>query len=149
MNWNLVKEYFEDDGMLIDVYYEQMTTHGWEELFNWLSTCQDVTSVNCYIPEIDENLEKIPSDVARYIEMNGFYCFVSILVGGITVFLRFYEQTELECDISPSEIENDKQLATLLNVLEKIKFITGVNRYLVCPENCKESAFILNGEFIA
>ncbi|MFT4906756.1 MAG: hypothetical protein ACI978_000829, partial [Oleispira sp.] len=37
MNWNLAKEYFDDDGMLIDVYYENMTTDGWLKLFVWLS----------------------------------------------------------------------------------------------------------------
>lgn len=146
MNWNLAKEYFEDDGMLVDIYYEHMTTHGWEKLFGWLSTSSDVTSINCYTPETDENLEKIPNDVGRQIEINGFYCFASILIGGITLFLRFYEKTELECDISPSDIDSEKKLITFIEVLERIKLITGTNSYLVCPENNKEGAFIINGK---
>ena len=146
MNWNLEKKYFEDDGMLIDAYYEKMTTSGWEKLFDWLSTNSDVTSVNCYIPETDENLENIPSDVAKYIEVSGFYCFVSILVDGITLFLRFYEKAELECDISPSEIDSEKKFLILLKLLEQIKSITSAKGYIVCPENSKESAFIINGE---
>lgn len=146
MNWNLAKEYFYDDGMLIDVYYEHMTTVGWVKLFDWISTNSDVTSVNCYIPKTDENLDKLPDDVGRYIEDSGFYCFVSMLVEGMTLFLRFYEATELECDISPSEVNNEINLVALITVLEKIKSITGVNHYLVCPENSKRSAFILNGE---
>ena len=109
MNWNLAKEYFYDDGMLIDVYYEHMTTEGWVKLFDWLSTNSDVTSVNCYIPKTDENLDKLPDDVATYIENSGFYCFVSMLVEGMTLFLRFYEASELECDVSPSEVNNEKK----------------------------------------
>ncbi len=149
MNWILAKEYFEDDGMLIDVYYEHMTTSGWEKLFRWLSTNSNVTSINCYIPETDENLEKLPNEVASYIDVNGFYCFVSMLVGDITLFLRFYEKTELECDISPSEVDSEDKLFALLGALEEIKFITGSPRYLVCPENSKEGVFIINGELVA
>jgi len=146
MNWNLAKEYFYDDGMLVDVYYEHMTNDGWLKLFDWLSTNSDVTSINCYILQTDENLDKLPDDVGRYIENSGFYCFVSILVEGMTLFLRFYEASELECDVSPSEVNSEKKLIALIKALEKIKAITGTNRYLVCPENSKRSAFIINGE---
>lgn len=149
MNWKLAKEYFEDDGMLVDVYYERMTMSGWKELFGWLSINSNVTSVNCYIPEIDENLAELPKEVAAYIDVEGFYCFVSILVGDITLFLRFYEKTELECDISPSEIDSAEKLFALIGALEEIKVITGSPRYLVCPENSKEGAFIVNGKLVA
>ena len=149
MNWKLAKKHFEDDGMLVDVYYEYMTTCGWEKLFGWISTNSNVTSINCYIPETDKNLEKIPKEVAAYIDVSGFYCFVSILVGDITLFLRFYEKTELECDISPSDIDSEEKLFALLGVLEEIKIIAGSPRYLVCPENSKEGAFIVNGELVA
>jgi hypothetical protein len=149
MNWKLAKEYFEDDGMLVDVYYEHMTTSGWEKLFGWLSANSNVTSINCYIPESDENSEKFPKDINAYIDVSEFYCFVSMLVGDITLFLRFYEKSELECDVSPSEIDSEEKLFALLSILEEIKVVTGSSRYLVCPENSKEGVFIVNGELVA
>lgn len=146
MNWNLAKEYFDDDGMLIDVYYEHMTTDGWLKLFAWLSNNPDVSSVNCYIPETGENLDRLPHDVDRYIESSGFYCFVSLLIEGMTIILRFYEASELECDVSPSEVNEEIKLMALLDTLEKIKSITSTDHYLICPENNKNGAFIINGE---
>jgi len=149
MNWKLAKPHFKDDGMLIDIYYEHMSIHGWEKLFSWLSTNENVTSINCYIPETDQNLEKLPNEIAIYINNNSFYCSVSLLVCGITLFLRFYEKTELECDISPSEIQSEEKLFALLGVLEEIRVLTGVERYLVCPENCRDDVFIINGVIVA
>lgn len=149
MKWDLIKEKFSDDGVLVDIYYEHMTTNGWKSLYNWLSTNSDVTSVNCYIPSIDKNLEQLPSDIVRHIDDSGFYCFVSILVCGITIFLRYYDKSELECDVSPSEINSEEKLISLLSVLEKIKEIVGVNSYLICPENCKDGAFLINGKLVS
>jgi hypothetical protein len=148
MIWEIAKKYFKDQGGLVDIYYENMTTFGWEELFRWLSSNPNVASVNCYLPESDENLEELPKGVASHIDDDGFYCFVSVLVGDMTLFLRFYEKAELECDVSPSEMDSEENFSALINILDEIKMITGSPRYLICPESSKGEAFIINGELV-
>ena len=148
MNWASTKQYFSDHGALIDIYYEDMREESWTNLFNWLSANDSLDSVNCYSPEKDENFEEIPDNVADLLNEKGFYCFVSVLINDITLFLRFYEKDELECDISPKEIESEEKLKSLLTVLDEIKNVTGVSNYVMCPENSKENVFYKNGVFI-
>lgn len=137
---------FRDHHSLLDIYYEQMNAEAWIKVFGWLSGCSEVVSINCYVPKTGQNIEYLPTNIAEYIEQEGFYCFISLMVSGINLVLRFYIKSEIECDISPKEIGTEEQLHSLFNFLEKIRAISGVSKYVICPENCKEKAFIVNGK---
>lgn len=139
---------FKNQHMLLDIYYEQMNAEAWVKVFGWLSGCSEVISINCYVPEIDQNLEHLPTNIAECVEQEGFYCFISLMVSGINLVLRFYIKSEIECDISPRDIDTEEKLYSLFNFLEKIRAVSGVSKYIICPENCKEEAFIVNGELL-
>jgi hypothetical protein len=147
MNWSIAKHHFNDHHALIDIYYEAMNDIAWLKLFSWLSENTNVSSINCYISSTDQNLDYFPEDIAKQINEKGFYCFASLLIDDITLFLRFYDKEELECDISPKEIDSEGKLRSLLNILDEIKEIIGVRKYILCPENYKEGTFNVNGVF--
>ena len=46
MNWNSIKQNFEDDGALVDIYYEGMSDDRWVKLFTWLRAHENLESVN-------------------------------------------------------------------------------------------------------
>lgn len=149
MNWNSIKQNFEDDGALVDIYYEGMSDDRWVKLFSWLRAYENLESVNCYDPIKDQNLECIPETIQNILNQKGFYCFVSLQVKGISISFRFYEKTELECDVSPKEIDCEAKVNTLLNILACVQNVVSASRYIICPENCKKSAFNINGEFVS
>ncbi|GGY78546.1 hypothetical protein GCM10011613_24040 [Cellvibrio zantedeschiae] len=147
MNWKIVLEEFKHQDMLVDIYYEQMDTEAWVRVFNWLANCPELKSINCYIPTADENLQHLPENIGDYIEQEGFYCFISLTVSGIDLYLRFYIKSEIEGDILPKDIDTEEKLLSLLEFLEKIRLVAGVPKYIVCPENCKK-AYIINGQVV-
>ena len=147
MKWELSKEYFSDYGALVDIYFEPMNHESWKRLFVWVSHNPVESSVNCYISSTDQNIDYIPDNVDELINEKGFYCFISLLFNGITLFLRFYDIDELECDVSPKEIDNEEKLDSLISMLNEIRNIVGVDKYIMCPENYKDGAFNTNGVF--
>lgn len=149
MDWNSVKKYFEYDGALINIYYEEMSDEGWLSLFNWLRLNKNLESVNYYDPTTKKNIEHIPNTVANDLNQDGFYCFVFLNVEGISMSFRYYEKSELECDISPKDIDSETKLRTLLNTLASVQKIVSASRYLICPENYKKGTFNINGEFVS
>ncbi|MGA1871718.1 MAG: hypothetical protein ACMUJM_24585 [bacterium] len=149
MKWDKVKHHFEyDDGALIDIYFNGMNEDAWIRLFSWLKNNKNLSSVNCYDPLKDKNYENFPENINMLISEEGFYCFTSLSIEGITLFLRFYTKDELECDISPEEVKDENQLNKLFSVLSKIKSITGVQSYFMCPENYKKGTFNIDGVFV-
>jgi hypothetical protein len=148
MNWKAALNNFKHQDMLVDIYYEQMNTEGWVKVFDWLSSCPEVISINCYVPKTDQNLEYLPENIAECIDQQGFYCFTSLMVSSINFVIRFYIKSEIECDISPGDVDTEEKLLLLLNFLEKIRVVSGTPRYVVCPENYKEGAFIINGRVV-
>ena len=147
MKWELSKQYFSDYGALVDIYFEPMNHDSWKRLFIWVNDNPDVSSVNCYISSTDQNIDHIPNNVDDLIGEKGFYCFVSLLFNGITLFLRFYDKDELECDVSSKEIDCEEKLSSLISMLNEIRNIVSVDKYIMCPENYKEGVFNINGVF--
>ncbi|OZY87745.1 hypothetical protein CBP51_12535 [Cellvibrio mixtus] len=139
---------FKNRNALLDIYFEQMNAEAWIKVFDWLSGCSAVSSINCYIPETDQNLEYLPKNIAECMKQEGFYCFISLTVSGINLVLRFYIESEIECDISPNDIGTEQQLHSLFSFLEQIRTISGVSNYVICPENSKEEVFIVNGNLV-
>lgn len=148
MKWNVVKKHFEDDGALVDIYYEGMSAERWVALFNWLRKNENVTSVNCYNPTNDQNLEYLPENIGEMVNLEGFYCVVSLRITGILVCLRFYIESELECDVSPKEIDSEAKLHALLGFLSEVQKVVRASRYFMCPESWKKGTFNINGEFV-
>ena len=135
--------------MLLDIYYEGMSKDGWLKLFDWLRTNENLESVNCFNPITQQNIEYIPETVAKDLNQKGFYCFAFLKIEGILISFRFYDKSELECDISPKEIDSEIKLAVLLNTLATVQKVVSASRYLICPENYKKGVFNINGKFIS
>ena len=117
MKWESIKHHFEDDGSLIDIYYEGMTDDRWVKLFDWLKDHKNLESVNYYDPIEDKNNDYLPIDIKNKINLNGFYCFVTLEVNGISIVFRFYEKSELECDVSPKEIKKGQVFFCFFTIL--------------------------------
>ncbi|WP_022967663.1 hypothetical protein [Denitrificimonas caeni] len=149
MNWNSVKQHFEDHGALVDIFYEGMNNDRWLKLFQWLKGHNALDSVNCYIPSKDKNLDLFPNLLESVINEKGFYCFASIKIEGVIVFFRFYEGTELECDVSPKEIDSMIKVDILLNLLSEVQRVVMASRYIMCPENSRDQIFNINGKFVS
>ncbi|MDT3274599.1 hypothetical protein Q4Q54_14015 [Shewanella sp. SP2S2-4] len=148
MDWDSVKNCFEDHGSLVDIYFEGMSSDRWINIFNWLRENENIESVDCYDPINDKNMDYLPIFTESEFDQKGFYCFVSIRVKDICVFFRFYDASELECDVSPKEIDSLQKLNFLLDILAEVKTVAAVSQYVICPENFKQGAFIINGKFV-
>ncbi len=149
MNWNSVKQHFEDRGALVDIFYEGMTNDRWLKLFKWLKGHKGLDSVNYYIPSKDKNLDHFPDTLESDFTEKGFYCFASLQVDGISVFFRFYEVSELESDVSPKEIDSMSKVEVLVNLLSEVQRVVMASRYVMCPENSRDQIFNINGKFVS
>jgi len=149
MNWNSVKQHFEDHGALVDIFYEGMTNDRWLRLFQWLAGHKGLDSVNYYIPSKDKNLDYFPGSLVSDIAETGFYCFASLKIEEIIVFFRFYEESELEIDVSPKEINSMSKVEVLVNLLSEVQRVVIASRYVMCPENSRNQIFNINGKFVS
>ena len=120
-----------------------------KKVFEWLKENQNLESVNYYIPSQDKNLDHFPCTIEVNLKESGFYCFATLQIDGIHMIFRFYEASELECDISPKDIDCISKVEVLLNLLAKVQDVVNASRYIICPETFKDGVFNINGEFIS
>jgi hypothetical protein len=150
MNWTELKKriYFED-GSWRDIYVLDTTRRDWE---NWVELINKKYRVEFYDAKTDLRTDKIDFVIVKeYWDSNGDREVVSatIRLDSINVMFYFFDDSEIENDIDPSEINSQEDHDKLIDYLNDIS-VSLNKEVLVTDENTKNSVLIRgkSGEFI-
>jgi hypothetical protein len=150
MNWTELKKriYFED-GSWRDIYVLDTTRKDWE---NWVDLINRKYSVEFYDAKTDLLADKIDfAAVREYWDSAGDREVISasIKLDSINVMCYFFDDSQIENDIDPSEIKSQEDHDKLIDYLTDIS-VSLDKEVLLTEENTKNSILIRGkgGEFI-
>ena len=121
MDWQAIALDFEADGLLRDIHVEETTIADWR--YVWvLGFEEDVT----FIFNVDGENAEPPRSVDEVFALRANHAVTgSYRVEGITYNCHFFEVSEIEFDVDPSEIADHDGADRLSRFIKRLAYLTG------------------------
>jgi hypothetical protein len=135
LEWHDVREAFEPDGMLLDVYVRSVDAAAWERAFAFL-----ITEGAEYT--VDGHAAAVPMTAAQALRLRPVGSPLMLVRRyGIEYACHFFSDSEIELDFWPEDVDGPEHFEAL------VRFVRGLGRasgqdVIVTPENCPESPLI-------
>ncbi len=140
--WTQLKEEFEVDGSLRDVYIEDINLAKWDQFLDFIKLSK-------YEVEFRHggNLQSLPDTFSSIknlqdaeptilsIKLNANFC----------LNCHFFMETEIELDLSPRDVSSEADFEVLLEFLDKLSSSLGC-RVVLTPEDTPEQAILSYGD---
>jgi hypothetical protein len=132
LSWDDVREAFEPDGMLRDIYVQKADGDVWERAFTYLAkqgtSDYTVDEVKKALPRSAKDALGLRPDKSPLLLVNR---------DGIEYGCHFFSEEEIELDFWPEEIDGPLRLASLSDFISGLGHATGKD-VVVTHENCPE-----------
>jgi hypothetical protein len=135
LEWQDVRDSFEPDGMLLDIYVQNVDAAAWEKAFAFLVDGETEYTVN----GADAPVPKTAAHALNLRPMSSPLMLVRR--DEIEFACHFFSDSEIELDFWPEDVDGPQRLEALA------QFITGLGRatgqdVIVTPENTPEAPLI-------
>ncbi len=144
LNWDLVKQHFNrgtDDA--IEIYYENMTKAAWSCVFDWITLQPTILVMTAY-----GYIEPDELDYNEFINGNSSYVVTITPNDGLNFSIRIIEDAIMDCYVYLDEIQDQHTFDQFISIIFELAEVTQSPRYIVCPEERKQEAFIIDGKLI-
>ena len=144
MIWQQVKQHFSgnpDDS--IEIYYENMTEASWLSVFDWIDNQTGILVMNAY-----GYIEPEELSYKEFIAGNTAYVVTTTSKSGLIFNLRIIDDDIMDCYIDIGDVQDKDIFNEFLSLVNELAEITHSPKVIVCPEEQKDKAFILNGELV-
>ena len=136
IEWRDVREAFEPDGMLLDIYVQDVDGAAWERAFAFLVGEGGVEYT------VNGETARIPKTAAEALDLRPVQSPLMLVTrGGIEFACHFFTASEIEMDFWPEDVDGPRQLETLVNFLGGLGRAAGRD-VIVTPENCPEAPLL-------
>lgn len=144
MKWEQVKQHFSGDpDESIEIYYENMTEASWRSVFDWIDNQPGILVMNAY-----GYIEPEELDCEEFIAGNTGYVVTTRSKADLEFSLNIIDDDTMDCYVYPSEIQGEDSFNDFMSLVNELAEITHSPRVIICPEEQKAKAFIVNGEMI-
>ncbi|KZN57979.1 hypothetical protein N473_26505 [Pseudoalteromonas luteoviolacea CPMOR-1] len=136
--WNDLKEEFEVDGSLRDIYIENITVNKWNQFLDYAKSSEyklEFTHGDQSI-EIPQTLKSIKE--LQETEPTTLFIWLN---ENIQLHCHFFIETEIELDLSPYDIRSEKDFRVLLAFIEDLAQALE-NRVIVTHEGMQEQVIL-------
>ena len=133
LSWHQVRDEFDHDGSLRDIYVLNTTAAHWQRMFDWLrQSAYAVEFRRAGVPAI------LPATFNEAMAIAKTECaLLSISLMSLNVHCHFFTPEEIELDVDPREIAGQTDLEALLAFMIGLSSATGQDAILT-PENVSE-----------
>jgi hypothetical protein len=137
MDWTELKDTFRWDGNGRDIYIRNTDIDDWQKLADFLRFSHYELEF-C----VDDREEPLPEDMHQVFDDKGeLTSYLSVDVDGVAVNCHFFDESEIEMDLDPRDVDGASRMESLL------EFITQVGRLLdkevvLTPENLHHHALL-------
>jgi hypothetical protein len=115
-SWSEVKDRFDFDGSLRDVYVPGTTRNDWERFVGFIAQ----PSFSASMTRDEKQLEVgLPEDFFDY-DGGASYPLMKFVVAGIDCVCHFFAEVEIEFDIDPVQMKSETQFSEFVSFLEDI-----------------------------
>jgi hypothetical protein len=131
MNWDDVRQDFDWDGSLRDIYVLDVGLSGWRGLWRLLkqATAWRITY------QVDGNSVGLPDDVEVPLRLRpNAAALVSVFLGNVRFNSHFFDDGDIEFDLDPREVTDQTALDAVLTFMREVGQATSAN-VLLTPEN--------------
>ncbi len=133
LNWDQVRQEFDDDGSLRDIYVFGTELLHWQQMLDALRSAGYGLEYS-----LDGKPLEVPRDVADVFAIrDDFNCLLSARFADARANCHFFIIEEIEIDIDPCEVTGQQELDALLGLMRCVA--QAVRKEVVfTPENCPE-----------
>ena len=135
--WETVKQEFEPDGSLRDIYVLNTDLHDWEKTLAFLKSSGNELEFS-----IDDAPAPIPENVASIFNLNEIeHSLLQVDLGAVILHCHFFSENEIEFDLDPSSISDELSFNHLLAFVKSLGETLG-KAVIVTPESYQKAAFL-------
>jgi hypothetical protein len=135
--WEIVRQEFEPDGSLRDIYVLNTDLHDWEKALAFLKS-----SGNKLEFSTGDTPASVPENVASIFNHNEIErSLLQIDLGEIILRCHFFSEDEIEFDLDPRNINDGRSFDRLLAFVKSLGETLG-KAVIVTPESHQKAAFL-------
>ena len=134
LDWVQVRQDFESDGSLRDIYVLETRTSDWQRLLDHLRSSGRALRFS-----VDGLEQPLPTSASAVLALRAQSSPVLNLdVQGIDLACHFFTDTEIEFDLLPQQVRDEATLSAVLGFMTEIGSLLG-KTVILTPENWQKS----------
>jgi hypothetical protein len=135
MDWHQIKQDFERDGALRDIYVLETDLTDWQRVVEYLRQTHQPLEF-----QVNREPRPLPGQVRQIFNLRpeGGAAKLALRVGGVLLHCHFFSDEEIEFDFWPEDVKAQAELDALLAFMVDLHRVTQ-KAVLLTPENYKES----------